>query len=430
MNENNNQVFSYRRAFEALRNGVPNRDAVKVLGSNQPEAENKFLELLGQVKDIDNPPPTSLGMLISGGFGSGKSHLLEYLEYQALKSGFVCSRIAISKETPLNNLEKVFKSAIDNGRLPGDHPGQLIDELGHNLNHNSEKYADFFKWANSESSGLNQIFPASLMVHERSQDLDIVNDIRWFWSGERIKVSRVKTGLRQIGQSQNYSFKPPKVAEAAEQRMRFVLELIKGAGYNGWVVLLDEVEVVASFSILQRAKSYAELARWMGKRFDDQYPGLVVAATVADDFQAAVLELKGDRDTVGPRLRSRGEDAMAGWSEAGINFLEGRETIDIQSPTGDEMQQTLEKLREIYSIAYDWDAPRLEGAAGGATYLGSIRIKVRTAINEWDLLRIYPDVHPETESEEFTFAYEEDPEFEHQSVDESLEPGDGGSQEA
>ncbi len=31
-----------RRALEALRNGVPNRDAVRVLGCEQPEVEERF----------------------------------------------------------------------------------------------------------------------------------------------------------------------------------------------------------------------------------------------------------------------------------------------------------------------------------------------------------------------------------------------------
>lgn len=31
-----------RRALEALRNGVPNRDAVTALGCNQPEVERRF----------------------------------------------------------------------------------------------------------------------------------------------------------------------------------------------------------------------------------------------------------------------------------------------------------------------------------------------------------------------------------------------------
>ena len=48
--------------------------------------------------------------------------------------------------------------------------------------------------------------------------------------------------------------------------MRFVLELVKAAGYRGWIVLIDEIELVANYSVLQRARSYAELIVGWAKR--------------------------------------------------------------------------------------------------------------------------------------------------------------------
>ena len=72
-------ALAYRRALEALRSGVPNQEAVKVLGCNQPQAENQFATLLRQCGDHQHPSASALGMLVSGGFGAGKSHLLSYL---------------------------------------------------------------------------------------------------------------------------------------------------------------------------------------------------------------------------------------------------------------------------------------------------------------------------------------------------------------
>ena len=137
-------ALTYRRALEALRSGVPNQEAVKVLGCNQPQAENQFTTLLRQSADQQNPPSSSLGMLVSGGFGAGKSHLLSYLEHQALSQGFVCSRVAVSKETPLYDLGKVFRSAADQGRMPG-RSGQLMEEIGLALHDNPETYPRFIQ---------------------------------------------------------------------------------------------------------------------------------------------------------------------------------------------------------------------------------------------------------------------------------------------
>ena len=40
------ELVARRRAVEALRSGVPSWDAVAVLGSGQPEAEDRFTALL------------------------------------------------------------------------------------------------------------------------------------------------------------------------------------------------------------------------------------------------------------------------------------------------------------------------------------------------------------------------------------------------
>ena len=415
-------VFTCRRSLEALRNGVPNREAVKILGCHQPRAERRFTELLSRCSNFDHPPSGSLGMLVSGDFGSGKSHLLSYLEHQALSQGFVCSRVTISKETPLYNLDWVFRSAVYDGRMP-DRTGQLMEELGLRLA-NSEAYSRFYAWANSKANGLHAMFPATLMVHERSADLDLSHEITAFWAGERIKVSRVRNGLRAIGQLQNYTFTAPTMRELPPQRLRFATELIKGAGYKGWVVLLDEIELIGSYSLLQRARAYAELARWLGKTPGEEYPGLVVVGAVTDDFAASVLGADGkkDRDYVGPRLRARGDDTVAARAEMGMRCLE-REPIELQPSTEEDVNTTVAKLQQIYSVAYGWEAPSIEATTRGAGYQRRMRYRVRAAINEWDLRRLVPNARPQTEGTDYRPSYNEDPALAREGGDEEQAGG-------
>ena len=412
------QAHTCRVALEALRNGVPNSEAVKMLGCNQPEAESRFEKLLGAAANEDD----ALGMLVSGEFGSGKSHLLTHLEHQALKRGFVCSKVAISKETPLYDLGKVFKSAMDNGRMP-DRSGRLIEELGQSLRPNSEEYADFFEWAhNTEANGLSQMFPASLIVHERSNDLELNSEIENFWAGDRILISRVKRELRAIGQHMSYSFRAPKAADLPPQRLRFIIELIKAAGYKGWVVLLDEIELTAQYSLLQRGRSYAELSRWLGQTSGQRYPGLVVVGTVTGDFALEIISPDGtkkDRDYVAPRLEARYSHLVPA-AETGMRLIE-QECIPLNEPTDDDVHDTMERLREIYSTAYDWDAPSLPAPDRGASYQNRMRYKVRTSINEWDLLRLYPDYAPDTDVRAFHHSYEENKDLEKTTKDDADE---------
>ena len=163
-----------RLAVEALRNGVPNREAVRELGCNQPRAEQRFVDMLEGTADAQNRPGAAPGMLVSGDFGAGKSHLLEHLKHLALSRNFVCSRVAISKETPLYDLGKVFSSAMESGRIP-DRAGRFIEELSLAIEQKSARYEAFSRWAEEAASNglLSPIFPASLRVYERSDDFEL-----------------------------------------------------------------------------------------------------------------------------------------------------------------------------------------------------------------------------------------------------------------
>ena len=411
-----NAVVANRLALEALRSGVPNRAAVRLLGCNQPHVEKLFTEMLNKATDAGDPAYSAQGMLVSGDFGSGKSHLLAHLENLALEQNFICSKVAISKETPLYDLGKVFTSAMESGRLP-DRNGRLIEELGQALKPDSREYASFFRWADQAAvhGEISPMFPASLLVHERSMELDLNSEIETFWAGERIKISTVKGGLRQIGQLQNYRFKAPRAADLPPQRLRFAAELIKGAGYRGWVVLLDEIELIGSYSLLQRGRSYAEVARWMGHAAGENYPGLIMVGTVTEDFASAIISPDGsrkDHDYIRPKMEANQRySSIAGRAETGMGMLE-RQCVALKPPDNDDVNATVEKLQSLYSDAYEWEAPPIDAKAGGAGIYGRMRYQVRRAINEWDLLRLHPNSRPDTVFNEFTPSYEENSDLE------------------
>src|SRR4051794_13700604 len=94
-----------RTAIEALRAGVPNRAAIRQMGSEQTDIENAFEAALAAAWADAGPDGASrgpAGIGLAGGFGTGKSHMLGYLAEVARQQGFVVSRIVISKETPLS----------------------------------------------------------------------------------------------------------------------------------------------------------------------------------------------------------------------------------------------------------------------------------------------------------------------------------------
>jgi len=143
-----------RRAVEALRAGVPSRFAVEALGSGQPAIESRVRQQLDEAARSGVLGRQTPGLLVAGGFGSGKSHLLEAIEHMAHEENFVCSLVVISKETPLYDLEKVFRAAVRAAAVPGRR-GTAITEVVSTLNPKGEAYNDLLRWAQSPESGLH-----------------------------------------------------------------------------------------------------------------------------------------------------------------------------------------------------------------------------------------------------------------------------------
>ena len=123
------------------------------------------------------------------------------------------------------------------------------------------------------------------------------------------------------------------------------------------MLLFDEVELIGKYSRLQRARSYAELTRWLGVVESERYPGLLSVATITDDFASAVLMGKQDIDHIGPFLESKGTDVyqeMAGRAVTGMRII-SRDALLLHPPSDESLQQTHDVLRGMYATAYGWE---------------------------------------------------------------------------
>jgi len=162
------------------------------------------------------------------------------------------------------------------------------------------------------------------------------------------------------------------------------------------------------YSLLQRGRSYAELARWMGKAEGERYGAIAAVAAITDDFALAVVQQKGDRDYVAARLRSRGTDEfnlMAARATAAMSFIE-REAVPLAAPNEAILLQTYLHLKRTHGLAYQWDPPDVESAERSVRR--AMRSYVRRWINEWDLKRLYPGATVNTVEEDLRTTYQED----------------------
>ena len=392
-----------RRAIEALRAGVPNRDAVLALGSTQPEIERKFRE---QLQSVGTQPQ---GMLVQGSFGAGKSHLLEFLLQTALRENFVCSKVVISKETPFYDPAKLYRAAAEAAVVPR-RVGDALTEIMTKMDTNSQAYADFYQWAN-QSHDLSQMFAATLFIYERmpgAYNGEVRNRITRFWSGEKLGSAEIRRWLRNCGERVTFNITKISMKELAFQRFKFAARLMVAAGYAGWVLFIDELELIGRYSQKQRGKSYAELARWMGKLEGWQSTGLTTVASIIDSFALEVLEEKNDLEKVPGKLKAGGSGddlLLASQAERGMRVIE-REAILLASPDDSLLQAVYAKVKSIYADAYDLNPPDVTGLE--QLQATSMRQYVKGWITEWDLKREYPDYQPIIKAGDLKPDYSED----------------------
>jgi hypothetical protein len=378
-----------QRAIEALRNGVPSGDAVKALGCKQRAAIAEFTRQLDELeRSSAEAPPLVAGTLLAGGFGTGKSHTLAWMEQEALARNFIVSRVVLSKETPLHAPAKVFVAAVREARLP-DGRGSLLHELAARVDYRRPQAHSFLDWAaNGQPYGL---VGASVLIHERLNDPEMDAKVEDFWSGGSLRIPEVKAALRELGSAGAYDVKAVRIADLAPIRFEFAVRYARACGFVGWVLLLDEAELIARYSLLQRAKAYAELARWLAPGEDHGVRGLAAVAAITDDFAFEMIQERNDRATIIDRLTDKGDAESilsAKRAELALDIIE-QESVPLRAPTAAGLNSAHQSIRGLYSSAYGWE-PSTEKPTDLQS--GSpMRAHVRRWISDWDLARLYPD---------------------------------------
>lgn len=374
-----------RRIIEALRCGVPNSSSVEALGCRQPVVQRRFDELLCRQQTLP------VGLLIKGGFGSGKSHTLEFLYQRALHLNFVCSKVTINKETPLHDPLKLFRAAAESASIAG-RCGNGITEAARTIDVASPHYRELRDWTRSAVPLVDARLDASLSIFESPRtDAETRDRIMQFWAGDPLGVAYARECLRRLRPGVRSELRTIRQRDLALQRFQFISRLLRCAGYAGWVILIDEVELIGCYSPLQRAKSYAELARLAGEDPQFNCPCLIVVFALTDDFEAAVLEGKGDLGEVPTllRIRQRSTDAdLAALAACGMKLIQAS-AVSLSQPDVAEVRALYDAVKGFYADAYAWDPPDVSWPE----LLSTTRMRhyVKRWVTEWDMRRMYPN---------------------------------------
>jgi len=364
LNENiDEQVLekkSARDIIDALRHGVVPRNNLGLLMVGQQTARKHLAEILLEVNENK-----SHFKFIRGQYGSGKTFLCSWLKEFAIENEFAVSSMNISHDQPLSDLPIFFSGLINGLRTPEKTDSSaLVDILESWLLNIQNKTAliesidlnqpDALQKLNPkvqksievELANLNDIEPGfsqalrSFYEGKMKGDLELVsNAVAWI-TGSRSLSSQA---LREIG------VKGYLEANNVFPRMRALLEIINGATYKGLLLLVDELELVRKFPhVRQREQALETLRLLIDEAGRNALPGCLIIFTGTDEFfEDERYGLKS--------YEALAERVMTPFSHE--SFVSMRQPIiSLESLDYERLTHVLFKIRDLYGIAYSWDA--------------------------------------------------------------------------
>jgi hypothetical protein len=227
--------------------------------------------------------------------------------------------------------------------------------------------------------------------------------------------------LEELGEE--FAFKFGKITEKdlVWQRYQFLSQLLVAAGFSGWIILVDEVELIGRYSFGQRARSYAEMARMLGTIDEYRIPGLATVCAITSAYQSEVMDEKQDEERIAAGFGDSEEEddlLLAVQAHLGVKKIRQIPQENMVLSEDIDLQQIFNKCRAVYAHAYEWQPP--DDFETSPTW--RIRQHIKRWINTWDLLRLYQNIRPQIQVNEIEQTYSEDPDLAKQSREEHEGP--------
>lgn len=238
------------QTLEALRLGVVPRQEPEQLTVAR-EAE---LELIAQ--DLKEAPEQGAARVFLGDYGTGKTHLLELLEHQALAQSFLVSRVVLDEEeVPPSHPQRVYRALCRGLRYP-DASNQGLELLLDK----ADVPAKFFKKENP----LYHHYLSPVLQYWRALDPEdgLREELQEWIEGQPSQSSQeLEARLRQrtrVRGQRLFALKDYRPwAHIYGYLVGGLAWLAQRSGYKGLVVLFDEAEFYALLS--STGKEFADL---------------------------------------------------------------------------------------------------------------------------------------------------------------------------
>ena len=378
MGEKMKTDFNACRVIEALRSGVPSRAAGEYFSEARPAMMQKIQSRLEQVHESGH----SDGMIFTGRYGEGKTHLLGTVFGMAFAHNMVVSYVSLGKETPVDRPYLLLPKLIANTYLPGAaQPGfrQKLEDLTQGSSISGELLAYAAK--ELETDKLYFLLKAFLGTQEEEERYAFLADLEGdFTTGQVIKRSYRRITGTAAKFNQNFS-----KTKHGFDYFYFTSHLFKTLGYGGWVLLFDEAELLGGMGKKTRAKSYVQLQRFL--KPSPKLEGVFSLFAFSSSYAEDVIDAKKEFENVEAAFGEDKESLTAAKSVLN-GILNAPELMPL---TREETLQVLLSIQDFHGRAYGWkpevSADTIYQVTESGGYL--LRTRIRSAIEFFDQLYQY-----------------------------------------
>jgi len=378
-------IDTNRKIIEALRTGVPTREVIELLSSGQVELETQFTTFLKQKKQ--GVKTSSNGFVFFGGFGTGKSHVLEAFSKKALDENFVVSRATISQNVKLGTPTDIIKSLLSQTQTL-NHLEDGLERLLGDATATGNGFTPLITWVQNEvnSGQMSSIYlgiARGLANTRYGSDLfeQVIEFLRGSMVGGELKRTIGDGGLIL-----------PKPISRPRESAAFLTRLFIELGYAGWVVLFDELELIRLLNgHVLRGRSYAELAHWMGFNGERPGQGLTVIGCMTSGYVQERIDwtMSGPSEmtTIPPRILASQSSHLFDATQYGMELLQSwaaEPVFNLHHPTKHDLSRVQSVLKDTYEDTYQITVNTLPIAQSS---IDPMRVHIRRWIVSWDLER-------------------------------------------
>ena len=359
--------FEARHVIEALRSGIPSR----AVGQYFSEARPGIMKEISGHLDETCETGKSKGMIIAGKYGEGKTHLLNTVFSMAHSNNMVVSYLSLSKETPFDKLYLVYQKLVNNTFLPKRvQPGftQILEKMTPGSPAANELL--LYAAKHLETDKLYYLLRAYLNTEDLDEKFMLQADLE----GDFIANVLLKQIYRRIyNERVKYNVNFSKTKHCGDY-FSFLSRLFRLMGYNGWVILIDETELIGRLSKKARLNAYRNMAQFLLP--DERLEGIHNLFELGASYTEDVIETKHDYENLEEIYPEQQEPIRTV-----LNLITRAQQL---APlTDSEIREVLKKIQVFHGRAYDWNPNIFMGTILAASQSGGyLLITKRRAASE------------------------------------------------